>query len=137
MSARTLSEINLAQEAMIETLVAELRAERKEAASLRGLLAEWIARPQRSAVETVELTRGTTGDHATGVKVTAVSQNGETLAEVEARAAAVFEARAARYPLPSGVAHAAALGPDDLEERLRATLAQWPSRESCWGEDGS
>jgi len=105
------------QEAMIERLAGLVEQSLSESQAARALLAEWITRPQRTATETVELTRSAMGDHATGVKITAASQNGETLEEVEARAAQAFERRAMRYPLPDGKTHAAPLGPDELEPR--------------------
>lgn len=122
MSRLTLSDVLASQEAMIERLIVELREERAESRELRGLLAEWITRPQRTATETVELTRAAMGNHATGIKITAASQNGETLEQVEARVSAAFERRAMRYTLPDGSTHAAPLGRDNLEEKLRATV---------------
>jgi hypothetical protein len=121
-SRLTLSAVLASQEAMIERLIAELREERDESRELRGLLAEWITRPQRTATETVELTRAAMGDHATGIKITAASQNGETLEQVEARVSAAFERRAMRYTLPDGKTHAAELGPDTLAEQLLASV---------------
>lgn len=111
-----------AQEAMIERLAGLLDRSLDESRDLRKLWADFIDRPQHTASETVELTRAAMGDHSTGIKVSAASRNGESLEDVAARAAAMFESRAARYPLPSGHAHSAALGPDDLEDKLRATV---------------
>jgi hypothetical protein len=121
-SRLSLSDVLASQEALVERLIVELNEERAEARELRRLLTEWISRPQRTATETVELTRAAMGDHATGIKITAASQNGETLEDVEARVSAAFERRAMRYTLPNGSTHAAPLGPDDLEAKLRASV---------------
>jgi hypothetical protein len=118
----TNADVMRSQEAMIERLARIAEQSLAETAAMRSLLSEWITRPQRTATETVELTRAAMGDHATGIKITAASQNGETLEDVTARAAAMFESRAMRYTLPDGNTHAAPLGPDDLEERLRASV---------------
>jgi hypothetical protein len=121
-SRLSLSDVLASQEALVERLIVELNEERAESRELRKLLTEWISRPQRTATETVELTRAAMGDHATGIKITAASQNGETLEDVEARVSAAFERRAMRYTLPDGSTHAAPLGPDDLEAKLRASV---------------
>jgi hypothetical protein len=121
-SRLSLSDVLASQEALVERLIVELNEERGESRELRRLLTEWISRPQRTATETVELTRAAMGDHATGIKITAASQNGETLEDVEARVSAAFERRAMRYTLPDGSTHAAPLGPDDLEAKLQASV---------------
>jgi len=79
-------------------------------ALIERLLTERAA--PRPASQSVELTRGTTGDHASGIKVVAVTQDGETLEQASERARREFERHAARFPLPSGAAHAAPLGDD-------------------------
>jgi hypothetical protein len=123
MSGRlTNADVMRSQEAMIERLAGIVEQSLAESQAVRELLAEWITRPQRTATETVELTRAAMGDHATGIKITAASQNGETLEQVEARVSAAFERRAMRYTLPDGNTHAAPLGEDKLEEQLRATV---------------
>jgi hypothetical protein len=118
----TNADVMRSQEAMIERLAGIAEQSLAETAKIRELFAEFITRPQRTATETVELTRAAMGDHATGIKITAASQNGETLEDVEARVSAAFERRAMRYTLPDGSTHAAPLGPDDLEARLRASV---------------
>ena len=118
----TNADVMRSQEAMIERLAGLMERSLEESAAMRSLLAEWITRPQRTATESVELTRAAMGDHSTGIKVSASTQDGESLEAVTARAAAMFESRAKRYPLANGQTHAAELGPDDLEEKLRASV---------------
>jgi hypothetical protein len=59
-SRLSLSDVLASQEALVERLIVELNEERVESRELRKLLTEWISRPQRTATETVELTRAVT-----------------------------------------------------------------------------
>jgi hypothetical protein len=105
-SARTLSEITLAQEALIERQRAQAdRLEAMLAAALEALT------ERRTPTESVTIKRTGTGQNPTAVEVTAHTQNGETLHEAGNRARVEYELHAARFPLPSGAAHAAELGP--------------------------
>jgi hypothetical protein len=97
-------------------LIQQAENDRKERAALTALVADVLAaltapRPATAAQE-ITLTRAKTGDNPTGVDVKVVPQNGETVEAAALRAADVYEALAARYPLPNGSAHAATLGSD-------------------------
>jgi hypothetical protein len=119
---RTLSDVNLSQEALIERL-------RQDNQKLAGMVADVLAalteRRTVTASETVELSRAGTSGNPTMVKVAVVVQDGETLADAEERARLSFEAMCARFPLPSGFAHAHELGPEPtLREQLEASVHQ-------------
>lgn len=118
MSARTLSEVNRAQEAQIETLLGMVR----DLASQNAAVLAALTAPRTStASESVTLSRSKLADKATGIDVQVVPQEGETLEDAVKRGATIFEASAARYPLPDGSAHAAPLG-DDLKAKLTASV---------------
>ncbi len=124
MTRLTQSDIIRAQEARIDSLTAVVEAFLK--VELERIAAD--ERKQRNASESVKLNRGATGDHATGVTIEVVVQEGESVDEAYTRAAEAFEKAAARYPLPSGYAHpwkldgATGDGPDTKAD-LEATLA--------------
>jgi len=84
---------------------------------------------QTQAAQTVKLARGATGDHTTGVAIELIVQEGETEKETAERARVEYERLCARYPLPSGYAHAAPLGdeaspaePPTLVEQLEGSV---------------
>lgn len=110
MSARTLSEINRAQEAQIENLLGMVR----ELSAQQAAILQALTERRTTASETITLSRSKLADKATGVDVVIVPQNGETVKAAALRASEVFEGLAGRYPLPDGAAHAAPLG-DDLD----------------------
>lgn len=121
MSGRTsMSDILRSQEALIES-------QRGDIERLIGVVSDVLAaltenrRPNAS--ETVELSRAGTSGNPTVVKVSVVVQEGETEDDAYRRAAIVYEKAAARYPLPSGYAHAAPLG-DEENPRTPPTLVQ-------------
>lgn len=120
MSRLSLSDVVAAQEAMIERQAAQLeRLTAMHAETLHALTEN--RRPQAS--ETVELSRAGTSGNPTVVKVSVVVQEGETEDDAYRRAAIVYEKAAARYPLPSGYAHAAPLG-DEENPRQPPTLVK-------------
>lgn len=110
MSRLSLSDIVEAQAAQVETLLG----------MVRDVLAELSASRKANAAESVTVKRVGTGEKVTAAEVVVVVQPGETLKQAAARGAEVYEALAARYPLPNGAAHLAALG-DGLDE-WRQTL---------------
>lgn len=117
MSARTLSEVNRAQEAQIETLLGMVR---ELTAMQAATLAALTEARKPTAAESVTIKRVGTGEKVTAAEVVAVVQEGETAEQTAARAAEIYERLAARYPLPNGQAHLAELG-DGLDD-WRATL---------------
>lgn len=109
-----------AQEARIDSLT--LMVERLTTMHAEALAALTENR-RPNASETVELSRAGTSGNPTVVKVSVVVQEGETEDDAYRRAAIVYEKAAARYPLPSGYAHAAPLG-DEENPRTPPTLVQ-------------
>ena len=109
-----------AQEARIDSLT--LMVER-----LTTMHAETLAaltehrRPNAS--ESVTIKRAGIGDKPTTIDVSAVVQEGETLEDARRRASIEYEHACARFPLPSGYAHAAPLG-DEENPRTPPTLVQ-------------
>ena len=75
-----------------------------------------------TAAESVTLKRAGAGEKVTTAEVVVVVQEGETIQQAAARGAEVYEVLAARYPLPSGVAHLSELGKDDALDAWRKTL---------------
>ena len=118
MTARSLSDITRSQEAQIETLLGMVRDLIEVQASTLAALTE---RRSVTASESVTLSRSKLGDKADGIDVTVVPQEGETLEDAVKRGAKLYEASAARYPLPNGEAHAGQLG-ESLEDQLRRSI---------------
>src|ERR1700757_2797693 len=108
MTRLSMSDVIQAQEARIDSLT--LMVERLTAMHGEALAA---LTDRRQAAETVVLKRIGTGDKPTAVEVAVVVQPSETVEAAYERAAQVYERAAARYPLPSGYAHAHALGPEN------------------------
>jgi hypothetical protein len=121
-----MSDIVESQEALIE-------AQRGDIERLIGVVSDVLAaltenrRPNAS--ESVTIKRAGIGDKPTTIDVSAVVQDGETLADARARAQVEYEKAAARFPLPNGYAHAAPLGdegnprtPPTLEQQLAGSL---------------
>jgi hypothetical protein len=119
-SRLSLSDIVAAQEAMIERQAKQLERLTQMHAETLAALTEH--RRQATASESVTIKRAGIGDKPTTIDVSAVVQEGETLEDARRRASVEYEAACARFPLPNGQAHAADLGPDDLEEKLRASV---------------
>jgi hypothetical protein len=119
-SRLSLSDVVQAQEARIDSLT--LLVERLTAMHAETLHALTERRSTPTASESVTIKRAGIGDKPTTIDVSAVVQEGETLEDARRRASREYEAACARYPLPNGRAYAAALGPDDLEEKLRASV---------------
>jgi hypothetical protein len=65
---------------------------------------------RRQSTESVTVKRTSTGQNPTAVEVNTVTRNGETLHDAAERARVEYELLSARFPLPSGAAHAAPLG---------------------------
>jgi hypothetical protein len=95
--ARTLTESIGVQEAMLDKAL--------------DAFAAYMERPTRGADEKVTLRRNAKGE--TQPEVEAVRQDGESFAQMTARAQREYERLCARYPLPNGSAHAAPLGGDE------------------------
>lgn len=66
---------------------------------------------RRQHTESVTVKRTGTGQNPTAVEVNAAVREGESLHDAAERARVEYEALSARFPLPSGAAHAAELGP--------------------------
>jgi hypothetical protein len=113
-SRLSLSDVLQAQERLIEAqreqigTLAEMQHE--QGATLARILEAVLDRKPVPASESLSLKRGTVGQTPTGVEVNAVPQNGETLEDAAERSRRLYESLAARFPLPSGAAHAAPLG---------------------------
>jgi hypothetical protein len=121
MSGRTsMSDILRSQEALIE-------AQRSDIERLIGVVSDVLAaltenrRPNAS--ESVTIKRAGIGDKPTTIDVSAVVQDGETLEDARRRASIEYEHACARFPLPSGYAHAAPLG-DEENPRNPPTLVE-------------
>ena len=106
-----------AMEAQVETL---LGMNRELISTVSAVLEAFTER--RAASETIGLKRQGVGDKITTPDVNVVVGEGETLQQAAARAAEVYEALAARYPLADGTAHSSPLG-DGLDD-WRQTLEQ-------------
>lgn len=126
MSRLSLSDIVQAQEAMIERQARQIDALTLMHAETLAALTE---KRGPSASESVTIKRAGIGDKPTTIDVSAVVQEGETLEDARRRASIEYEKAAARFPLPSGYAHAAPLGeeenprqPPTLVETLRDSL---------------
>jgi hypothetical protein len=106
MSRLSFSDVLQAQERLIE-------AQREQTAELAGMLAAALAAltERRTPTESVTVKRTGTGQNPTAVECNAVTRNGETLHDAAERARVEYELLSARFPLPSGAAHAAELGP--------------------------
>jgi septal ring-binding cell division protein DamX len=106
MSRLSLSDALQVQERLME-------AQRAQNAELAGMLAAALAAltERRTPTESVTVKRTGTGQNPTAVEVTAHTRNGETVHDAAERARAEYELLSARFPLPSGAAHAAELGP--------------------------
>jgi hypothetical protein len=120
MSRLSLSDIVASQEAMIERQAKQLEALTLMHAETLAALTE-SRRPNAS--ESVTIKRAGIGDKPTTIDVSAVVQEGETLEDARRRASIEYEKACARYPLPSGFAHAAPLG-DDENPREPPTLVR-------------
>ncbi len=94
--ARTLTETAEVQEQMLNKAL--------------DAFAAFMERPARGTDEKITLRRNAKGE--TQPEVEAVRQNGESFAQMAARAQAEYERLCARYPTPNGAAHAAPLGDD-------------------------
>jgi hypothetical protein len=105
---------------MIERQAKQL--ERLTAMHAETLTALTEGKRSPAASESVTIKRAGIGDKPTTIDVSAVVQEGETLEDARRRASIEYEAACARFPLPNGNAHAAELGPDDLSEKLRASV---------------
>lgn len=114
----TNSDLMRAQEARIDSLT--LMVEKLTVMHGEALAALTESR-KAGASETVELARSGVGGNPTTAKVSVVVQEGETLSEASERARLEYEALCRRFPLPSGLAHAAELGPT-LREQLEASV---------------
>src|SRR3954451_24546553 len=119
MSRLSLSDVVQAQEAMIERQAKQLEALTRMHAETLAALTD---KRSPTASESVTIKRAGIGDKPTTIDVSAVVQEGETLEDARRRASHEYEAACARFPLPNGNAHAAELGPDDLSEKLRASV---------------
>lgn len=80
-------------------------------AILQQVLEALTERREREKSETVTVKRTGTGQNPTAVEVTTATRDGEALHDAAERARAEYELLSARFPLPSGAAHAAELGP--------------------------
>jgi uncharacterized coiled-coil protein SlyX len=117
-SRLSLSDIVAAQEAMIERQAAQLERLTQMHADTLAALTDTLAalterRSSPTASESVTIKRAGIGDKPTTIDVTSVVQEGETLEDARRRAAIEYEKAAARFPLPSGFAHAAPLGEEE------------------------
>jgi hypothetical protein len=126
MSRLSLSDIVAAQEAMIERQAKQLEA---LTAMHAETLAQLTASKRPAAAESVTIKRAGIGDKPTTIDITSVVQEGETLEDARRRASIEYEKAAARFPLPSGFAHAAPLGeeenprqPPTLVEQLQGSV---------------
>ena len=119
MARLSLSDVVEAQAAQVETLLGMVR---DLTASNAAILASLTEARKPTASEEIVLSRSKLADKATGIDVKIVPQNGESEKDAALRAADVFEALAARYPTPSGAAHASPLG-DGLDD-WRKTAAR-------------
>jgi hypothetical protein len=120
MSRLSLSDVVQAQEAMIERQAKQLEA---LTAMHAETLAQLTERGRPTASESVTIKRAGIGDKPTTIDVSAVVQEGETLEDARRRASIEYEKAAARFPLPSGYAHAAPLGEEE-NPRMPLTLAE-------------
>jgi hypothetical protein len=111
MSRLSLSDIVQAQEAMIERQAKQLERLTQMHAETLAALTERRSSP--TASESVTIKRAGIGDKPTTIDVTSVVQEGETLEDARRRASIEYEKAAARFPLPSGFAHAAPLGEEE------------------------
>jgi hypothetical protein len=120
MSRLSLSDVVAAQEAMIERQAAQLeRLTQMHAETIQAL----TERGRPTASESVTIKRAGIGDKPTTIDVTAVVQDGEVLEDARRRASIEYEKAAARFPLPSGYAHAAPLGKEE-NPRMPPTLVE-------------
>jgi hypothetical protein len=94
--ARTLSETVGVQERLLDKALDAFTA--------------FMERPARGADEKVTLKRNSKGE--TQPEIECVRQDGESFAQMVARARVEYERLCARYPTPNGAAHAAPLGDD-------------------------
>jgi hypothetical protein len=108
------------QEARIDSLTAMLE---RLTAMHAETLAALTENRKPSAPESVTIKRAGIGDKPTTIDVSAVVQDGETLEDARRRASIEYEKAAARFPLPSGYAHAAPLG-DEENPRQPPTLVE-------------
>src|SRR5436309_4542501 len=98
----TLTDVIARQEALHEK-------QRPENERLTGMLAAALEAltERRHPTQSVTVKRTGTGSNPTAVEVNAVTLEGESLHDAAERARTEYELLSARFPLPSGVAHAA------------------------------
>jgi hypothetical protein len=101
----SLSDVVRTQEAVNESQ----RKQIADLAAMVGRVLEAFAE-RRNPTESVTVKRTGTGQNPTAVEVNTVTRNGESLHDAAERARVEYELLSARFPLPSGAAHAAPLG---------------------------